>query len=130
MEKKPIGKTDVAIYPLYSRGNTIYDNGQVMRIAEGHDEKMDDGTILENIRIVSGTSYSSPRLAGGVKQLSEYFPGITYHQLKQFIFTTVSRAEDNLDNILGWGIADIGKAKKGPSAFNAGLIEEQKFFTK
>jgi len=65
-----------------------------------------------------------------VKQLSEYFPGITYHQLKQFIFTTVSRAEDNLDNILGWGIADIGKAKKGPSAFNAGLIEEQKFFTK
>ena len=125
----PIGKTDVAIYPLYSRGNTIYDNGQVMRMEEGHDEKMDDGTILENIRIVSGTSYSSPRLAGGVKQLSEYFPGITYHQLKQFIFTTASRAEDNLDNILGWGIADIGKAKKGPSAFNAGLIEEQKFFT-
>lgn len=125
----PAGKMDTTVYPLYSRANAVYENGQVIRFQEGNKLEMEDGSVIRDWAIVSGTSYAAPRLAGGAKQVSELFPGITYHQLKQFIFTTASREKDSLDNVLGWGIADIEKAKKGLSAINAGLVEEQKFFT-
>ena len=125
----PAAKKDSIVYPLYSRANSVYENGQVMRFQKGNKLKMDDGSIIPDWTIVSGTSYSSPRITGGARQVAELFPGITYHEVKQFIFTTASRENDNLDNILGWGIADIGKAKRGIASLNAGLVEEQKFFT-
>ena len=50
-------------------------------------------------------------------------------QIKQVLLTTAYRPKDELSNIAGWGAVDIEKALKGPSSFNAGLIEEEKFFT-
>lgn len=43
--------------------------------------------------------------------------------------TTAYRERDRLDNQMGWGIVDIRKALNGPTNLNAGLIEENKFYT-
>lgn len=67
----PAVKEDSIIYPLYSRANSVYENGQVMRFQKGNKLKMDDGSIIPDWTIVSGTSYSSPRITGGARQVAE-----------------------------------------------------------
>ena len=72
----PAVKEDSIIYPLYSRANSVYENGQVMRFQKGNKLKMDDGSIIPDWTIVSGTSYSSPRITGGARQVAELFQGL------------------------------------------------------
>lgn len=69
-------KEDSIVYPLYSRANSVYENGQVMRFQKGNKLKMDDGSIIPDWTIVSGTSYSSPRITGGARQVAELFQGL------------------------------------------------------
>ena len=57
------------------------------------------------------------------------FPGISYLQAKDILLTTASREKEELSSHSGWGIANHDKALRGPSALNAGLLEEQKFYT-
>ena len=72
----PAAKKDSIVYPLYSRANSVYENGQVMRFQKGNKLKMDDGSIIPDWTIVSGTSYSSPRITGGARQVAELFQGL------------------------------------------------------
>lgn len=72
----PAVKEDSIVYPPYSRANSVYENGQVMRFQKGNKLKMDDGSIIPDWTIVSGTSYSSPRITGGARQVAELFQGL------------------------------------------------------
>ena len=100
-------------YALYTKANTIVADGEV-----------NAGGKLRN-----GSSFAVPRVAGLITKIMQKFPGISYIQAKHILLTTARRDEDKLDSYIGWGIADEKKALSGPSALNAGLIEEQKFYT-
>ena len=106
-------RSDVASFPLLARAHSVLSSGQVWN----------------GEKVTNGTSYAAPKVAGLAARLQEKFPGMSYHQIKQIILTTASRKEDRLSSFTGWGAVDIDKAMKGPSMLNAGLIEEEKFFT-
>ena len=81
--------------------------------------------------ILFGSSYSAPHISRLAYELKQKFPFLQYNQIKQIILTTADRKKgknEYLDNILGWGYIDYDKALKGPSDFNAGLIDEQRFY--
>ncbi|WP_156299421.1 S8 family serine peptidase [Streptobacillus canis] len=87
--------------------------------------------ISLNEKNVYGTSVGAPRVTRLAYELKKKYPFLTYQQIKQVILTTAKRKagkDEFLDNNVGWGIVDYEKAIKGPSDFNAGLIEEQKYF--
>ena len=88
-----------------------------------------DGKIYdENAKkIKKGTSFGRPKIQGLINYLFFKFPGLSYHQAKQFVLT--SGSNEFLDSYTGFGEININKVKAGLSALNAGLIEEQKFFT-
>ena len=100
-------------YALYARAETIIADGQV-----------NDGE-----RFSSGASYAAPRVSGVISVILDKFKGLSYSQAKNILLTTAKRDYDMLDTYIGWGIVDKNKALNGPAALNAGLIEEQKFFT-
>lgn len=76
-----------------------------------------------------GSSFAAPRVTRLAYEIKKKYPFLSYQQIKQTILTTAKRDESGyLSNITGWGIVDYEKALKGPSAFNKGLIDEQKFF--
>jgi len=106
-------KTDIASLPLLSRAHTVVANGQVWN----------------GNRVTNGTSFAAPKIAGLAAKIQEKFPGMSYHQIKQLILTTANRTEDRLSSFIGWGTLNETKALNGPSMLNAGLIEEEKFFT-
>ncbi|WP_156299437.1 S8 family serine peptidase [Streptobacillus canis] len=87
--------------------------------------------ISFNEKNVYGTSVGAPRVTRLAYEIKKKYPFLTYQQIKQVILTTAKRKDGDdefLDNNVGWGIVDYEKAIKGPSDFNAGLIEEQKYF--
>lgn len=100
-------------YALYARSETIIANGEV-----------NDGD-----RNSSGSSFATPRVAGVISLVLDKFKGLSYSQAKSIVLTAAKRDYDMLDSYIGWGVMDKNKALNGPAAFNAGLIEEQKFFT-
>ncbi|VWL85379.1 autotransporter domain-containing protein [Oceanivirga miroungae] len=77
-----------------------------------------------------GSSFSAPRVARLAYDLKVKFPFLSYHQIKQIILTTARKSDNGgyLDDKIGWGQIDRDKALNGPSDFNAGLIDEQKWF--
>ncbi|WP_064614318.1 S8 family serine peptidase [Streptobacillus moniliformis] len=77
----------------------------------------------------SGSSYSTPRIARLAYDIKEKYPFLTYQQVKQVILGTANHdISGYLDDNVGWGNANREKALKGPSDFNAGLIDEMKYF--
>ena len=100
-------------YALYARSETIIANGEV-----------NDGD-----RNSSGSSFATPRVAGVISLVLDKFKGLSYSQAKSIVLTAAKRDYDMLDSYIGWGVMDKNKALNGPAAFNAGLVEEQKFFT-
>lgn len=106
---------DAEARPVYSRSSSVMANGDI------YDRKKEEQN--------TGTSFSAPKLAGIAALIQKKYPGITYHEIKQMILTTAYREKDALSNDYGWGFVDERKVLNGPSNFNAGLIEEQKFFT-
>lgn len=100
-------------YALYARSETIIANGEV-----------NDGD-----RNSSGSSFATPRVAGVISLVLDKFKGLSYSQAKSIVLTAAKRDYDMLDSYIEWGVMDKNKALNGPAAFNAGLIEEQKFFT-
>ncbi|WP_064591995.1 S8 family serine peptidase [Streptobacillus moniliformis] len=76
-----------------------------------------------------GSSYSAPRIARLAYDIKEKYPFLIYQQVKQVILGTANHSIDGyLDDNVGWGNANREKALKGPSDFNAGLIDEMKYF--
>ncbi len=57
----------------------------------------------------SGTSLSTPLIAGCAAVLLSARPGLTPQQVRQAFMQTASQADDP-DNAYGWGIIDLGKA--------------------
>lgn len=53
------------------------------------------------------------------------FPWMSYNQIKQTLLTSSDSNYEYLDDYLGWGVVNKRKALRGPSDFNAGLIDEQ-----
>ena len=106
-------KGEIANFALYNRAATVLSNGDVKK-SDGYGH---------------GTSYAAPKVGGYASLIQQKFPNMNYMQIKQVLLTTAYRFHDQLDNISGWGVVDINKALKGPSNLNAGLIEEEKFYT-
>lgn len=106
---------EVGADALYARGNTIVALGNIYSRVDGSNK--------------FGTSFATPRTAGYATLILNKFKGLTYHQVKEILLTTAYRERDRLDNQMGWGIVDIRKALNGPTNLNAGLIEENKFYT-
>ena len=106
---------EVGADALYARGNTIVALGNIYSRVDGSNK--------------FGTSFATPRTAGYAALILNKFKGLTYHQVKEILLTTAYRERDRLDNQMGWGIVDIRKALNGPTNLNAGLIEENKFYT-
>lgn len=106
---------EVGADALYARGNTIVALGNIYSRVDGSNK--------------FGTSFATPRTAGYAALILNKFKGLTYHQVKEILLTTAYRERDRLDNQMGWGIVDIKKALNGPTNLNAGLIEENKFYT-
>ena len=106
---------EVGADALYARGNTIVALGNIYSRVDGSNK--------------FGTSFATPRTAGYAALILNKFKGLTYHQIKEILLTTAYRERDRLDNQMGWGIVDIRKALNGPTNLNAGLIEENKFYT-
>ncbi|VWL84834.1 S8 family serine peptidase [Oceanivirga miroungae] len=76
-----------------------------------------------------GSSFSSPRITRLAYEVKNKFPYLTLHQVKEVIFGTADHDESGyLNDINGWGQVNYKKAMNGPSDFNAGLIDETKFF--
>ena len=105
--------TDYPFYALYARTHTVVGDGQVFAAEEFY----------------TGSSFAIPRISALVRKIMMKFPGISYLQAKDILLTTASREKEELSSYDGWGIADHDKALRGPSALNAGLLEEQKFYT-
>ena len=116
-EKCTMSQTDdeISADALYARSNTIVALGNIYSKTEEEDK--------------FGTSFATPRTAGYAALILNKFKGLTYHQIKEILLTTAYRERDRLDNQMGWGIVDIRKALNGPTNLNAGLIEENKFYT-
>ena len=116
-EKCTMSQTDdeVSADALYARSNTIVAFGNIYSKTEEENK--------------FGTSFATPRTAGYAALILNKFKGLTYHQIKEILLTTAYRERDRLDNQMGWGIVDIRKALNGPTNLNAGLIEENKFYT-
>ena len=116
-EKCTMSQTDdeVSADALYARSNTIVALGNIYSKTEEENK--------------FGTSFATPRTAGYAALILNKFKGLTYHQIKEILLTTAYRERDRLDNQMGWGIVDIRKALNGPTNLNAGLIEENKFYT-
>jgi hypothetical protein len=68
-------------------------------------------TINESGNIVgsSGTSFSSPLIAGAAACLMQAFPNLTPQQIRSAIEASASQS-NNPDNLLGFGIPDFGVA--------------------
>lgn len=88
-----------------------------------------EGFVIIKEGLLTGSSFAAPKISRLAYDLKEKYPFLTYHQIKQIILTTAKRDKSGyLNNVVGWGVVDREKALKGPSDFNAGLIDEQKFF--
>ena len=104
---------DYPFYALYARTHTVVGDGQVYAAGESH----------------TGSSFAVPRISALVRKIMMKFPGISYLQAKDILLTTATREKEELSSYSGWGIANHDKALRGPAALNAGLLEEQKFYT-
>lgn len=104
---------DYPFYVLYARTHTVVGDGQVYAAGKSR----------------TGSSFAVPRISALVRKIMMKFPGISYLQAKDILLTTASREKEELSSHSGWGIANHDKALRGPSALNAGLLEEQKFYT-
>lgn len=77
----------------------------------------------------TGSSFAAPHITRLAYEIKRKYPFLTYNQVKQVILTTTdSDGSEYLSNKIGWGVANNKRALKGFGAFNAGLIEEMKFF--
>lgn len=95
--------------PFLLRSNTVVDSGFI-----------DDET---------GSSFAAPHITRLAYEIKRKYPFLTYNQVKQVILTTTdSDGSGYLSDKIGWGVANNKRALKGFGAFNAGLIEEMKFF--
>ena len=95
--------------PFLLRSNTVVDAGFI-----------DDET---------GSSFAAPHITRLAYEIKRKYPFLTYNQVKQVILTTTdSDGSGYLSDKIGWGVANNKRALKGFGAFNAGLIEEMKFF--
>ncbi|CAM3086193.1 S8 family serine peptidase [Streptobacillus ratti] len=109
-------KDDPQVQALLLRAATVGENGLLKEDQEGDAPKF-------------GSSFSSPRIARLAYDIKEKYPFLTYQQVKQVILGTANHAKDGyLNDNVGWGNANREKALKGPSDFNAGLIDEMKYF--
>ena len=95
--------------PFLLRSNTVVDSGFI-----------GDAT---------GSSFAAPHITRLAYEIKRKYPFLTYNQVKQVILTTTdSDGSGYLSDKIGWGVANNKRALKGFGAFNAGLIEEMKFF--
>lgn len=77
----------------------------------------------------TGSSFAAPHITRLAYEIKRKYPFLTYNQVKQVILTTTdSDGSGYLSDKIGWGVANNKRALKGFGAFNAGLIEEMKFF--
>ena len=121
------GKKDVTNSVLL---NESYKGGKISDFSEKCTmSQTDDEVSADALYARSNTIVATPRTAGYAALILNKFKGLTYHQIKEILLTTAYRERDRLDNQMGWGIVDIRKALNGPTNLNAGLIEENKFYT-
>jgi len=72
------------------------------------------GTPDHGYELSSGTSMAAPHVTGGLGLLFERFPYLSNAQVRDVILTTATDIGDpGIDEIYGWGMADLRKAIEG-----------------
>lgn len=69
------------------------------------------GDVFCIVTSASGTSFSSPHVAGAVALLAQLFPGLTGPEIRELLLTTaLDLGDPGIDAIFGHGLLDIGAA--------------------
>ena len=77
----------------------------------------------------TGSSFSTPHTTRLAYEIKKKFPWMSYNQVKQTILTTADNDNSGyLSDYTGWGVVNIISALRGPAQFNAGLIDEEKYY--
>lgn len=98
-------------------------------------ETLEDG---KNFDIAWGSSFAAPRISAVGAKVSEIFPWMSAHQIKQTLLTTAKDdfavLEDKgqriltgiygVDENIGWGVLERDKAFRGPARFVKALTHE------
>ncbi|PSJ59510.1 autotransporter serine protease [Kumtagia ephedrae] len=72
-------------------------------------------------RTAYGTSYAAPHVAGAAALVSQMFPYMTMSQVRQVLLGTARDVGPaGVDEIFGYGLLNVGKAVRGPGAFDWG----------
>ncbi|MGP1494324.1 MAG: S8 family serine peptidase [Streptobacillus sp.] len=77
----------------------------------------------------TGSSFSTPHTTRAAYEIKKKFPWMSYNQVKQTILTTADNDNSGyLNDYTGWGVVNLESALRGPAQFNAGLIDEEKYY--
>lgn len=77
-------------------------------------------------RLVSGTSYAAPHVAGVAALVAQMFPYMTMEQVRQVLLGTAYDMGDvGVDDVYGYGGVDAGMAVRGPGRFDWGDFHVQ-----
>lgn len=98
-----------AIASFSSRGPTFDGRIKPEVVAMGVGTFAAEAISTDSYDLVSGTSLSTPLVAGAVCQLIQARPQFTPAMIRQAILETASQS-DNPDNTFGWGLLDIERA--------------------
>lgn len=73
--------------------------------------------------VVSGTSFSTPAVAGAAADVWQAFPYFNNDLVRQTLLGTAKDlGAPGVDAVFGYGLLDVGKAVKGPAQFNWGTV--------
>jgi autotransporter-associated beta strand protein len=73
--------------------------------------------------VVSGTSFSTPAVAGAAADVWQAFPYFNNDLVRQTLLGTAKDlGAPGVDATFGYGLLDVGKAVKGPAQFNWGPV--------
>ena len=77
----------------------------------------------------TGSSFSTPHTTRAAYEIKKKFPWMSYNQVKQTLLTTADNDNSGyLNDYTGWGVVNLESALRGPAQFNAGLIDEEKYY--
>ncbi|WP_067139511.1 S8 family serine peptidase [Oceanivirga salmonicida] len=130
LENKEKVYEDIKYFYINNRNNIEQEYKPIALSLRSHVVGHDGYINITDNTIVTGSSYSAPRVSRLAYDIKKKFPFLSLGQVKQIILTTADHVDNGgyLDNFSGWGQVNRERALKGPNNFNAGLIDEMKFF--
>lgn len=77
-------------------------------------------------RPLSGATFATPLIAGGAALFMDFWPDLNAQAVRRALLLAGSNAE-NANNIVGWGIPDIGAAIMFPEGITASTVAQSDF---